>query len=85
MRVRVRFRYDPETGRVETFRVDDVSAGPQEAGHDDEHDRIAAEIAGVVERGALIEEVAPGQAAAAPRPLTEDDGGEQERERGRDA
>jgi FtsH ternary system domain X3 len=64
MRVRVRFRYDPQTGQVEYFRVDDISGNPPRADHDETHDRIAAEVAGVIETGALIDEVTPEQQAA---------------------
>jgi hypothetical protein len=85
MRVRVRFRYNPTTGEVETFQVDDVSPGPAQAGHDANHDRIAADIAGVVEQGALIEEVIPGHAAPATRPLAAVEPDERESERNRDA
>ncbi|GAA0970591.1 hypothetical protein GCM10009555_019730 [Acrocarpospora macrocephala] len=61
MRVRVKFRYDPVTGEVAMFQVEDVSTGPQEADHNARHDRITSEIAGLIERGAHIVEVAPGQ------------------------
>ena len=60
MRVRVRFRYDAVTGQVSYFQVDDVTGAPPEADHDAIHDRITTEIADVVERGALIEEVISG-------------------------
>lgn len=63
MRVRVRFSYDARTGQVTFFQVDDVTGASPEADHDDRHDQITAEVAGVIERRALIDEVAPGQPA----------------------
>lgn len=60
MRVKVRFRFNSVTGEVEAFEVDDMRDGPRLADHDARHDRAAAEVARLVERSALIEEVAPG-------------------------
>ncbi|MBD0421490.1 hypothetical protein H0H10_20410 [Streptomyces sp. TRM S81-3] len=75
MRVRVRFRFNTETGEVELFQVDDIGGGSG-AGHDAEHDRISAELGAVLARRPDVEEV-PGAeeppllrhdpAAAAPR------------------
>ncbi|GGK97257.1 hypothetical protein Sme01_35740 [Sphaerisporangium melleum] len=84
MRVKVRFRYDPATGQVEFFQVDDVSTGPREAGHDETHDRVSAEIAGVVERDARIDEVPPGTAPAPIRRTHATGEAEHERDRSRD-
>lgn len=65
MRVKVRFRYNSVTGEVETFDVADMHDGPRLADHDARHDRATADIAGVIEANALIEEVAPGAEPAA--------------------
>ncbi|TQS46756.1 hypothetical protein [Cryptosporangium phraense] len=65
MRVRVTFRYNAETGEVEEFRVDDVGSSGvtgRAEDHDARHDRATADVAQVVERNALIEELAPGPA-----------------------
>jgi FtsH ternary system domain X3 len=71
MRVKVRFRYNAETGEVEAFVVDDVGTGPvADADHDARHSRAAADVARVVEQNALIEEFladgAGAQRSAAP-------------------
>lgn len=58
MQVRVRFRYRADTGEVELFEVDDLHSGPRLADHDARHDRAAADVASIIERNALIEEVA---------------------------
>jgi hypothetical protein len=72
MRVKVRFRYRADTGEVEIFEVDDLHDGPRLADHDARHDRAAADVARVVERNALVEEIPPGLAApAAPQRLPE--------------
>jgi hypothetical protein len=60
MRVRVRFRYREDTGEVEAFVVEDIGGTDRAHDHDAEHDRITAEVARVVEQGALIEEVQGG-------------------------
>lgn len=60
MRVRVRFRYNAESGEVETFVVEDLGGTDRALDHDARHDRVTADIARVVERDALIEEVLPG-------------------------
>jgi FtsH ternary system domain X3 len=61
VRVRVRFRYNAETGDVETFVVEDLGGAERAADHDARHDRVSADVARVVERDALIEEVLPGR------------------------
>jgi hypothetical protein len=58
VQVRVRFRYRADTGEVELFEVDDLHTGPRQADHDARHDRAAADVARIIERNALIEEVA---------------------------
>lgn len=65
MRVKIRFRYRADTGEVELFEVDDLQAGPRLADHDARHDRVAADVARIVESNALIEEL-PYAAGAAP-------------------
>jgi hypothetical protein len=59
MRVKVRFRFNAETGEIEVFGVDDLHEGPRLVDHDAWHDRAAADVARVVEANALIEEVRP--------------------------
>ncbi|MET9732492.1 hypothetical protein ABZZ79_18145 [Streptomyces sp. NPDC006458] len=56
MRVRVRFRFNTESGEVELFQVDDVGGGFGPA-HDAEHDRISAELGGLLARRPDVEEV----------------------------
>jgi FtsH ternary system domain X3 len=68
MRVRVRFRYRADTGEVEMFEVDDLRVGPRLADHDARHERAAADVAGIVESNARIEEVRPG--TEQPPPVT---------------
>jgi FtsH ternary system domain X3 len=67
MRVRVRFRYRAETGEVETFLVEDVGGDGRAIDHDAVHDRVTADLARLVERSALIEEVLPGTDVDRPR------------------
>jgi hypothetical protein len=59
VRVRVRFRYNADTGDVESFVVEDLGGADRAVDHDALHDRITADVARVVERDALIEEVLP--------------------------
>jgi hypothetical protein len=63
VQVRVRFRYRADTGEVELFEVDDLHTGPRLADHDARHDAAAADVARIIERNALIEEVAADVAA----------------------
>ena len=63
MRYRVEFRYRDDTGEVEMLRVEVVETGQRAVDHDAQHDRVAAEVAGVLEPGAEILE----DDAAAPR------------------
>lgn len=58
MRVRVRFRFNTDTGEVELFQVDDIGAGSGPE-HDAEHDRISAELGQVLARRPEVEEVSP--------------------------
>jgi len=60
VRVRVKFRYNAETGEVEVFQVNDLHSGPRLTDHDARHDRATADVARVVEANALIEEMPPG-------------------------
>ena len=62
MRVRVRFRYNADTGEVETFLVEDLGGDERAVDHDALHDRVTADVARVIERHALIDEVLPGSA-----------------------
>jgi hypothetical protein len=58
VRYRVEFRYREDTGEVEMLQVE-VVEGPagRAADHDAQHDRMAAEIARVLEPDAEIDEV----------------------------
>ncbi|MFF7449498.1 MULTISPECIES: hypothetical protein [unclassified Streptomyces] len=58
MRVRVRFRFNTDTGEVELFQVDDIGdgSGPE---HEAEHDRVSAELGRLLARRPDIEEVSP--------------------------
>ncbi|MER6183266.1 hypothetical protein [Streptomyces sp. NPDC001652] len=90
MRVRVRFRFNTETGEVELFQVDDIGSGSGPE-HDAEHDRISAELGQVLARRPDVEEISPfeepprwrhdPQPAAGPRSEDEEteSSGEQER------
>jgi FtsH ternary system domain X3 len=57
MRVRVHFRYRADTGEVEIFRVDDAGGTPVGTDHDRRHERAALDVARVVDRDPLIEEI----------------------------
>lgn len=63
MRLRVRFRYNLETGVVERFQVDDTGSGSG-AAHDATHDQVSAEVGAVVASQPDIEEVTSGVPAA---------------------
>lgn len=56
MRYRVRFRYREDTGEVDTFLVETVDADARASGHNAAHQRVAAEVAGILETDAQIEE-----------------------------
>lgn len=58
MEARVRFVYNKRTGAVEEFTVEQESTLPQ-ADHNLSHDRLAAEIGGVIERTPRITEGQP--------------------------
>lgn len=77
MRVRVRFRYRADTGEVEVFQVDDVGGAPSGADHDRIHERAALDVARVVDRDPLIEEIVDGTAPAAERSAPPASGGEE--------
>jgi hypothetical protein len=59
----VRFRYNADSGEVESFGVEDNGRGARAVDHDARHDRVTADVARIVERDALIEEVLPGSLA----------------------
>lgn len=56
MRVRVRFRFNFETGEVERFQVDDLGGGGGRT-HDAEHDRVSSDIGSVLANQPEIDEV----------------------------
>ncbi|MEU6242449.1 hypothetical protein [Streptomyces sp. NPDC047024] len=68
MRVRVRFRFNAETGEVELFRVDDLGGSSVGADHDAEHDRISAELGAVAARRPEVEEIRQATPAGWPAP-----------------
>lgn len=75
MRYRVQFRIREDTGEVELFQVDTVGADPRAAGHDAAHNLVAAEVAGLLENDAIIDEVitaAPARLPARHIPQTEE-------------
>ncbi len=59
MRVRVRFRFNSDTGEVEVFEVDDARVGPPDFDHDERHDAASLEVARVVDPHPTVTEVAP--------------------------
>lgn len=66
MRVRVKLRFNKLTGEVEEFLVDDQDLPWLPAAeHNRQHDRIAAEVGGVLERHPTVTEMLPGQPAPA--------------------
>ena len=63
MRVRVRFRVNRETGRVEVFEVADATVGAVASEeHDWDHEQIAHDVAGVLEPFPDVRERVPGTA-----------------------
>jgi hypothetical protein len=68
MRYRVEFRYREDTGEVEVLQIDTVETGQRAADHDAQHDRVAAELASVVEQYADIDEVGTQEPALLRRP-----------------
>ena len=73
MRVRVRFRYNQATGEVETFVVEDIGGTRHGRDHDAVHEAVAADVARVIERHALIEEIAEGQTPHRPEAVRRPD------------
>ena len=66
MLVRVRFRFNKQTGRVEQFLVEQESQ-LQQAEHNLEHDRIAVELGSVLERDPGVSRLAPEQQPQQPQ------------------
>ena len=64
MRVRVRFRYNGQTGQVEVFEVADLHDGPRAADHDDRHDAVTADVGRVVDPHPRVVEFVDGRLAA---------------------
>jgi hypothetical protein len=71
VRVQVRFRFNSNTGEVEMFDIDDLDSRLPRDEHNREHDRIATQIGGVLERHPHLQELAGGSHAAA-EPAVED-------------
>ncbi len=73
MRVRVRFRYNSETGEVEQFVVEDIGAARSGVDHDAVHDAITADVARFLARNPVIDEVTqiPQPAASEVAPTAE--------------
>ncbi len=57
MDVRVKFRFNSNTGRVEAFDIIDEGSGLPAAEHNREHDRIAALLGNLIERDPRILEL----------------------------
>jgi hypothetical protein len=57
MRLRVRLRFREETGAVEVFLVEEIGESPKSPDHDLRHERAAHDVARLIDRNALIEEV----------------------------
>ena len=74
---RVTVRINTETGAFELFQVDDEAVGRASVDHDASHERVAAELGGLVERRPEIEEVVDG-AYARPEPILQPADGEAE-------
>ncbi len=62
MDVKVRFRFNKQSGEVEHFEVDQDSTLPS-VEHEREHDRLAAEIGALLERLPRVTELLPGAGA----------------------
>ncbi len=77
MPTRVRFRLNKITGEVEEFIIDDQDRNLPEA----EHDRIAADVAGVIARRPVIREM---DGTAAPPSETRRESPDNEKDRERD-
>jgi hypothetical protein len=80
MRYHVQFRIREDTGEVELFQVDTVDADPRAEGHDAAHDRVAAELAGVLENDAVIDELPSASTARLPAARTHHKEQEEERQ-----
>jgi hypothetical protein len=85
MRLRVRLRFREETGAVEVFLVEEVGDTPTSPDHDLRHERAAHDVARLIDRNALIEEVAqtpaqPGRRTGEPRNAEEEPRTERQRE-----
>jgi len=60
MKLRVRFRFNKDTGEVEEMLISDDGDTPPEADHDRRHDARANEIGRIVSRLPSIREELPG-------------------------
>ena len=85
MRLRVRLRFREETGAVELFLVEEVGESPTSPDHDLRHERAAHDVARLIDRNAMIEEVAqipdqPGRRADRSRNAEEEQRTERQRE-----
>jgi hypothetical protein len=60
MRIRVNFRFNSDTGEVETLLVEDIDSRAPAADHDPRHDQAAAEVGRVIEQHALVEQILGG-------------------------
>jgi hypothetical protein len=60
MKLQVRFRFNKRSGEVEEFLVDDQGSNLSEAEHNRRHDQVAGELGRLIERHALVRELAAG-------------------------
>ena len=66
MRYKVEFRYREDTGEIELLQVEVAEGSTHRAAdHDAQHDRVASEIASVLQPDAQIEELGPTRAVPA--------------------
>ncbi len=85
MRLRVRLRFREETGAVEVFLVEEVGDAPKSPDHDLRHERAAHDVARLIDRNALIEEITQtpehlGKRAERSRNVEEEQRAERQRE-----
>ncbi len=83
MKLRVRFRFNANTGEVEEMLVTDEAQGQVEANHDRRHEDKAVEVGQVVARHPLIREIPPGAEPQVEPPEPEPDPPETDKRRER--
>ena len=79
MRYRVRFVFNEDTGEVELLQVDSVSQGERAPDHDAQHDRVTRQVAGLLESGAVFEEVFGAEATVVRHHIADEEPGQADR------